>query len=63
MKGVRTPPPPRPPAFARKVMNIMTATPIISEKEGGIVIVFFWKIYSASKLVEFISLSIYQLIL
>ena len=36
MKGVRVPPPPRPPALARTVMDIMTITPIMSNVVGGI---------------------------
>ena len=29
------PPPPRPPIFAKNVMNIIKKSPIISVKEGG----------------------------
>jgi hypothetical protein len=35
MNGIRTPPPPRPPALARNVIDIRATTPIISVIVGG----------------------------
>ena len=35
MKGVKVPPPPRPPTLAKKVIVIKTRIPTISDGDGG----------------------------